>query len=180
MTGLPLGAIPWMRPIPPQAGFGAAYSTLPVAPAQICIRRIVRMALWAMRLFRALGRWTSSAKRVFLVGYDFKVRRIDATSDAAKVVNSEPFRYWPAKMLIRESVCVPGFIIETKRAVSILLEGPSPEPTVRGFFDECKKTLYGVAFFIKSFPGNCLSAALEVDNHGRKLYVILHAESIGL
>lgn len=129
----------------------ATYPALPVASAIICIGIVVRVALGAMRLSRAFCRNTFAAKVIDSHGYGFKMRRVNATPDAAKVVNRKPLRYGTAKMIIRESVGVSCLGVDSKRPISVFFESPRPKPTGRSFFDKCKEAFNGVPLISENY-----------------------------
>ena len=96
--------------------------TLPVVHIDVlCAERVTVDALGAHR-----------STDVFPWGNRLHVRRVDARSVAAEMIDLHPIWDWPHEVLVRPAMGSQGLTLNSECAVSVGLQGPRPRPAAAG------------------------------------------------
>jgi hypothetical protein len=93
----------------------------------ICIQQVVGMAAWAVRFRCVQRRETLAAEQILSMSYRFKVRRVYAVMDSAKMIERQPFRDGADDQFIGEPVCVCEIPV-TNAELSVVIPLPFSLP----------------------------------------------------
>jgi len=129
---------------PSSLAFAKAASALPatvVSRIGVLWRELVAMA--AMCFSRMAGRWSCAAQDVLAAGDRFKMGRIHAVANAAKMVERQSGRDRADEQLVRKAMSTDGAgpVPRPECTIAPGVDRPVPEPATSRLLNECPEAV---------------------------------------